>query len=1515
MRASRLFFKFVAAFLIMGMLISDFAMGTQIGNIAYGNTATASEVTDVPFFSDTKGHWAEKQINEWGAKSWTQGFSDGTFKPESTVSRGEFMAFINRSFGFEEKAAIHFSDVNASSWVHDEIAKAVQAGYIKGYVDGTFRADRPISRQEVAVIVSRLLKLDETANRQATENFSDATQIARWSQGAIGALAVSGLMVGYGNQGFKPEGLMTRAEVVVTLNRTIAVRYTVTYKQAGTYGPSAGRENVERDVVVIAPGVTLRNMKITGNVILAEGIGEGDVFLDNVEIEGVTTLKNGRGSSHFNNSALATVIIEGEDGNARVVVKGKSMIAKLNILSTSTIELLQGAVGELTISKQASGVSLDIGEGVTVTTLNLEALAKIIGKGIIKLAVISEQARETTFDRQPERKEGSGSISKPTTGGGNNSVTPEPTPEPTPTPEIQYDIVKDGVAKAVIVIPSEPNTVENYAAGELQYHIKEATNVTLQISKESETLPEGTLPIYLGRTASALAAGIDAGTFEPRSYVIRTTPQGVYISGRDESGSFAYEDEPQGAGTLLGVYEILRNDLKVKWLWPGKLGEDIPHTASFSLGQYDVKNEPQLKHVRWRETNFAMSDISGVSQATKAKFIEDQLIWLRRHGFSQGISLEYGHAFEDYWDRFKNSNPEYFNLLEDGTRRPGHPFYPGTGSLISMNVGNEGFQDRVIEEWLVNRTAKRPYVNGAENDTPGMDRSPESLALDNTTNPYPIPAGKEDVYLPYYLSDRYAKFWLSLLEKARVHNPEVKVIGYAYENYSAPPVDTQLNEDIVIAIVPEYIFPWSEQNRQKFKEQWNGWFNKGASLFLRPNYTLSGHNMPIQYAEAFGEDFNYAYDRGMMATDFDSLTGMYGTQGPTLYTIARLNEEPGKDVDTILNEYYDAYGPAKSKIEEYFGKWNEVTLRAETTFQTLDLSQEHVISIYADFNQIIDSLFTANDFIEAQNVLDDAKILVSESDSKYLQRIEFLEKGLTDAKLTWELITKYKAFKLDPSKETEMVHALQAVDSYRKSIAVSGVSNIWFSSWAENRTVNRKLYQQLDNYNLIESLPKTWSFKWDPLEVGDAEQWYSESSSTTWDSIAIDNVWQEQPIGMQWKNDHGTDYTGVAWYKTTFEAGVEPLNNLALLFGAVDKSSKIWINGQAAGENIYDPVTNPNAWEDPFQINLANYIRPGTNTVVVKVESRFGVGGIYKPVWFVRKNTSDPISLADGAVAPEPAQVTYPSWVEKNSYDDFDFDAYILHDSEATGIELILDQGTSLEVQALQLANRGDTATNLNIADMKIMVGSSDDGIQFDQEIFNGTVPGGISAGEVRQAIVDKVKKRYFKVIVTSNFLGPITSEIVDRDRIHTGPFRLVRESPVSPVQPTIKSVFDGFVMYSNPDASSSGTIELAIDLGQVENVAELQIKNRPIPTLLSVAAVSVWVGSQDDGEHFDQEIYNGGIPGTINANEVRSITITPSTKRYFKIKITDNFLGPINGSVDQDAVQFTELRYTKKLD
>jgi len=171
-------------------------------------------------FSDTQGHWAGEQINKWADSGLAGGYADGTFKPNQQVSRAEFVALANSAFdiGKEGTVAI-FGDVKANDWYYNDVAAAKAAGYIGGYSDGTFKPNGPISRQEVASILVRLLNIAPTTEGLGT--FIDAAQISDWSRGNIGAVAQEGLMRGMPDNKFMPLKSISRAEAVVSLDRAL----------------------------------------------------------------------------------------------------------------------------------------------------------------------------------------------------------------------------------------------------------------------------------------------------------------------------------------------------------------------------------------------------------------------------------------------------------------------------------------------------------------------------------------------------------------------------------------------------------------------------------------------------------------------------------------------------------------------------------------------------------------------------------------------------------------------------------------------------------------------------------------------------------------------------------------------------------------------------------------------------------------------------------------------------------------------------------------------------------------------------------------------------------------------------------------------------------------------------------------------------------------------------------------------------------------------------------------------
>lgn len=184
-------------------------------------------VSAAPVPKDIQGHWAQGQLQDWLDRGYLGGYPDGTVKPNKAITRGEYVALINRLFDFTEKATVSFKDMKSTNWTYSEVAKAVKAGYIGGYEDNTFRANNPLTRQEAAVIAAKVLSL----NTKTTSNkFKDSAQISAWAKGAVAAAAEKKIINGYPDGTFGPKRSLTRAEAVGIISNSVI------YNPSGTGG-------------------------------------------------------------------------------------------------------------------------------------------------------------------------------------------------------------------------------------------------------------------------------------------------------------------------------------------------------------------------------------------------------------------------------------------------------------------------------------------------------------------------------------------------------------------------------------------------------------------------------------------------------------------------------------------------------------------------------------------------------------------------------------------------------------------------------------------------------------------------------------------------------------------------------------------------------------------------------------------------------------------------------------------------------------------------------------------------------------------------------------------------------------------------------------------------------------------------------------------------------------------------------------------------------------------------------
>lgn len=159
-------------------------------------------------------------------RKYIAGYPDGTFKPENNMARSEVSAIFARILAdYNEdnltSTKTGFDDVSANDWCAKYIARLSTSGIIKGYGDGTFKPNNPITRAEFATICVRFFEGRTESIKDAESDFTDVTN-DHWAKDYIDKAAKKGFVTGYPDGSFKPDSYITRAEVVTVVNRMLS---------------------------------------------------------------------------------------------------------------------------------------------------------------------------------------------------------------------------------------------------------------------------------------------------------------------------------------------------------------------------------------------------------------------------------------------------------------------------------------------------------------------------------------------------------------------------------------------------------------------------------------------------------------------------------------------------------------------------------------------------------------------------------------------------------------------------------------------------------------------------------------------------------------------------------------------------------------------------------------------------------------------------------------------------------------------------------------------------------------------------------------------------------------------------------------------------------------------------------------------------------------------------------------------------------------------------------------------
>ncbi|MFB5268098.1 S-layer homology domain-containing protein [Paenibacillus enshidis] len=217
--------KKVMVSVFTGML----AMATVWGSVGVEEASAASAFKDIP-----AGHWAKASIDAAVNNGYLKGYSDGTFRPNASVTRAEFAAILSRVSSNEvEGGKGSFPDLSGS-WSEEEVNKAIGMGFIStGDYPNGFKPSTSLTRREMSKwMASGLAAAQEDFQTALSDTKETLVPVAEYYKGGlnkadypyVSVTLGTGLMTGYEDGAFGPAKTTTRAEVAAILGRYESVQ-------------------------------------------------------------------------------------------------------------------------------------------------------------------------------------------------------------------------------------------------------------------------------------------------------------------------------------------------------------------------------------------------------------------------------------------------------------------------------------------------------------------------------------------------------------------------------------------------------------------------------------------------------------------------------------------------------------------------------------------------------------------------------------------------------------------------------------------------------------------------------------------------------------------------------------------------------------------------------------------------------------------------------------------------------------------------------------------------------------------------------------------------------------------------------------------------------------------------------------------------------------------------------------------------------------------------------------------
>lgn len=484
-----------------------------------------------------------------------------------------------------------------------------------------------------------------------------------------------------------------------------------------------------------------------------------------------------------------------------------------------------------------------------------------------------------------------------------------------------------------VVVPDQPVESVSYAADELATYLPKSTGYRVTRVAKAAWAANQRPAIVLGIAPSATASK----PLPRDAYVLQTVSNDVlHIWGTDAAGSV---DGIAPKGTLYGVYDYLKKDCGVRWIFPGPSGEVLPSIQQpLKIDGVQRSSAPHFEQRLittggWIDRPDDLRHLMQRDDDYDQRMLRWHRVWMLRNRLSTRKLVDANHAFTQWWEQYGTEHPDWFAQHRNGKRG-----LITKTHTVKLCTTNPEVVRATVKQGL-DRVADNPWLKS-------ISASPNDSALTafcmcpNCRKVDELAAGGEELelrdrqgsYQYPALTDRHVVFWNQVAMELTKTRPDLLVGGYAYGAHHSPPVKAKPLPNVMIGFVQHAGVYWDIDAFQEERDCFKQWSKVCKTFLWRPNSLQMGHGIPANYLWRLSNDLKIANQRGARFASYDQLVPHWGTTGHTYYFLAELLWDVNRPIPEIWADYLQAsYGPAKDVMRVYYAEMEAIT---EEIFQS-----------------------------------------------------------------------------------------------------------------------------------------------------------------------------------------------------------------------------------------------------------------------------------------------------------------------------------------------------------------------------------------------------------------------------------------------------------------------------------------------------------------------------------------------------------------------------------------------------